>query len=85
MYATRPIIGKRTFFYFFAFSVYDFDGWYTSSDFDENSKLAGIHQGEKAPKNAKIMVYKKRLIDHHTCVCTTKSRFLGCFQECVGR
>ena len=48
MYATRLIIGKRTFFYFFAFSVYDFDGWYTSSDFDENSKLAGIHQGEKA-------------------------------------
>ena len=27
---------------------YDFDGWYTSSDFDENSKLAGINQGEKA-------------------------------------
>ena len=66
MYATRLIIGKRTFFNFFAFSVYDFDGWYTSSDLDENSKLAGINQGEKAPKNAKTMVYKKRLIDHHT-------------------
>lgn len=56
MYATRLIIGKRTFFNFFAFSVYDFDGWYTPSDFDENSKLAGINQGEKAPKNAKMMV-----------------------------
>lgn len=48
MYANRLTLGKRTFFYFFAFSVYDFDGWYTSSDFDENSKLAGINQGEKA-------------------------------------
>ena len=66
MCATRLIISKRTFFNFFAFSVYDFDGWYTSSDFDENSKLAGINQSEKAPKNAKMMVYKKRLIDHHT-------------------
>ena len=28
--------------------------------------------GENAPENAKMMVYKKRLIDHHTCVTTTK-------------
>ena len=79
MYATRLIIGKRTFFNFFAFSVYDFDGWYTSSDLDENSKLACINQGEKAPKNAKMMVCKKRLTDRHACVCTTKSRFSGDF------
>lgn len=47
MYATRPSSASVHFF-IFCFSVYDFDGWYTSSDFDENSKLAGIHQGEKA-------------------------------------
>ena len=27
---------------------YDFDGWYTTSDFDENSKLTEINSGEKA-------------------------------------
>ena len=25
-------------------------------------------RGENAPENAKMMVYKKRLIDHHTCL-----------------
>ena len=25
-----------------------------------------------APKNAKMMVYKKRLIDHHTCIAPLK-------------
>ena len=28
-----------------------------------------------------MMVYKKRLIDHFTCVCTTKSRFLAVFES----
>lgn len=27
------------------------------------------------------MVYQKRLIDHHICVCTTKSRFLAVFES----
>ena len=28
--------------------------------------------GENAPENAKMMVYKKRLIDHHTWLYSTK-------------
>ena len=33
--------------------------------------------GENAPENAKMMVYKKRLIDHHSCCNVIEGKLLN--------